>query len=185
LDETVISELKRQGAKINVWGVGTHLVTAANQPALDGVYKLSMVQDSSGQWIDRIKLSEQSIKISNPGRLQVRRFLKGSENLADMIFDTLNPPAGEGAIADPLDPLSLKKIPSGTSYRDLLQPIFIKGKKVYDLPRLEAIRERTQLELSQFHAGFKRFLNPHRYIVGLEKGLYERKTALIRSIRDT
>lgn len=74
LDENVISDLKRQGAKIAVWGVETNLVTAKDQPALDGAYKLSAVRDPGGPWKYRLKLSEQMAKISNPGILQVRRF---------------------------------------------------------------------------------------------------------------
>ena len=74
LDETLIIELKRQGAMISVWGVGTNLVTAKDQPALDGVYKLSAIRNPGGEWVDKLKLSEQMIKVSNPGILQVRIF---------------------------------------------------------------------------------------------------------------
>ena len=183
LDETLIAELKRQGAQITVWGVGTHLVTSASQPALDGVYKLSMVQDKSGIWRDRIKLSEQIIKISNPGILQVRRFIRGHEYLADMMFDLLAPPKGEIAILDPFDATRQKILSPSTPFIDILQPIIRKGVRVYELPSLKEIRARTQIELSKFHAGIKRFLNPHQYVVGLEKGLFDRKTALIRGIR--
>ena len=81
LDEYKIKQLKQQGAVINVWGVGTNLVTAKDQPALGGVYKLGAIQDKKGEWQYRIKLSEQAIKISNPGILQVRRFYDKKNNL--------------------------------------------------------------------------------------------------------
>src|SRR5205807_3540937 len=77
LDEHLIESLKQQGARISVWGVGTRLVTGGEESALGGVYKLSAVRDAGGTWQRRIKLSEQSAKISVPGILQVRRFIAG------------------------------------------------------------------------------------------------------------
>lgn len=183
LDETIISELKRQGAAINVWGVGTNLVTSANQPALDGVYKLAALKDENGEWRDTIKLSEQMVKVSNPGILQVRRFVKGFEYQADMIWDLNAPPTDELKIVDPHDATREKVIPSDSDYIDLLQPIFRKGELVYQLPKLVDIRAKTQDELAHFHSGTKRFLNPHQYKAGLEKGLMDRKVQLIRKIR--
>ena len=87
LDEHLIAELKRQGAKIDLWGVGTHLVTAKDDPALGGVYKLSAIRDPGGPWHYRLKLSEQMNKISNPGILQIGRFTHNGEHIADMIYD--------------------------------------------------------------------------------------------------
>ena len=87
LDETIISDLKRQGAKIAIWGVGTNLITAKDQPALDGVYKLSAVRDPGQPWSYRLKLSEQMTKISNPGVLQIRRYYDDKENVADAVYD--------------------------------------------------------------------------------------------------
>ncbi len=77
LDETLIADLKRQGAAIGVWGVGTRLVTAYGDPALGGVYKLTAVRGPGGDWEDRVKISEQTAKTTNPGILQVRRFCLG------------------------------------------------------------------------------------------------------------
>ena len=78
LDEYLIRDLKQQGAKINVWGVGTNLVTGKEQPALDGIYKLSAIEDEEGRWQPRLKLSEQTAKVTNPGVLQVRRYFDGT-----------------------------------------------------------------------------------------------------------
>lgn len=183
LDETIIAELKRQGAQITVWGVGTNLVTSANQPALDGVYKLSAIQEADNTWRDTLKLSEQMVKVSNPGVLQIRRFMKGAEYQADMIWDIHTPFDGGGVIVDPFDPTREKRIDVNMNFIDLLQPIFRQGKRIYPFPSLDDIRNRTRSELSRFHVGVKRFLNPHQYIVGLEKNLLERKTTLIRKIR--
>jgi nicotinate phosphoribosyltransferase len=183
LDEFLIRDLKAQGAKITVWGVGTNLITGKDQPALDGVYKLSALREPEGKWKYKLKLSEQMTKISNPGILQVRRFYSKHENIADMIYDVDHVPEGDAMIVDPLDSTRQKTLKKGIAYEDLLLPIFRKGKCVYDLPSLSEIRERTQKQLNHFHAGIKRFINPHLYVVGMEKGLYDLKIDLVNQIR--
>jgi nicotinate phosphoribosyltransferase len=87
-DEHIIESLKQQGAKITVWGVGTRLVTAYDQPALGGVYKLSAIRKPDGHWEPKLKLSEQTAKINHPGILQVRRFRSASEFIGDAIYDS-------------------------------------------------------------------------------------------------
>lgn len=183
LDETLISELKRQGAQINVWGVGTNLVTARDQPALDGVYKLSAIRDPGGEWDYKLKLSEQMLKVSNPGILQIRRYFIRQDNVADVIFDDSTPPSSENPIIDPLDPTRQKILKKGLKYEDLLQPIFKGGKRVYELPTLLEIKNRTRHQLTLFDVGIKRFLNPHQYFVGMEQSLYNMKVKLIKNIR--
>lgn len=183
LDETIISELKRQGAQINVWGVGTNLVTAKDQPALDGVYKLSAIRDSGKEWKYKLKLSEQMLKVSNPGILQVKRFYTNRENVADVIYDVNMPWEGDCLSIDPLDPTHVRVIKKGVLSKDLLQPIFHQGECVYQRPSLQEIRRHTQQELSTFPVGIKRFLNPHIYAVGMEKKLYDLKIDLIKQIR--
>lgn len=183
LDETVISELKRQGAQINIWGVGTNLVTGKEQPALDGVYKLSAIRENGQNWRYTLKLSEQMLKVSNPGILQVRRFSSDSEYIADAIYDTQHPIDGDCHLIDPFDPTREKTIDKETPFTDLLVPIFRQGKRIYDPPSLAHIRQKTKDQLAHFYRGVKRFLNPHQYIVGMEKWLYETKIDLIRKIR--
>jgi nicotinate phosphoribosyltransferase len=183
LDEHIITSLREQGAKIDTWGVGTKLVTAYDQPALGGVYKLSAIQDARGTWQYKVKLSEQTAKVSNPGVLQVRRFRAGGEFVADAIY---NEPAGipePATIVDPLDLTRRKTIDRGTSFEDLLVPVFRGGKLVYGAPTLEDVRKRTAAQLAGFHAGVKRFLHPHQYPVGLEKGLFDLKTELVLKAR--
>lgn len=183
LDENIILSLKEQGAKIDVWGVGTKLVTAYDQPALGGVYKLSAIRDSNGEWKHKVKLSEQSVKVSNPGIQQVRRYRQKGECAADVIYDEKTDLASGCDMVDPFDPTRRKKLTGGMEHEDLLVPVFRKGKRVYELPVIEQIRKRSQESLSGFHSGVKRFVNPHRYPVGLEESLYELKTNLILQAR--
>jgi nicotinate phosphoribosyltransferase len=179
LNEHLIASLKQQGAAINVWGVGTMLVTAYDQPALGGVYKLSAVRKPDGTWDYKIKLSEEAAKVTNPGVLQVRRFRKGSEFVGDAIFDETRPLLKDITIIDPSEPTRRKHFPTGTKYEDLLVPVLRKGKPVYELPSIGAVRTRAQRQLASLHSGIKRFDNPHRYPAGLELSLHKFKTELI------
>ncbi len=188
LDETIISSLRQQGAKINIWGVGTKLVTAFDQPALGGVYKLAALRDEqSGRWEYKMKLSEQAIKISTPGIQQVRRFRDKRGFLADMIYDTetMNGQATKSAtMIDPLDFTKRRRFDAEQPYEDLLVPVFQNGKLMYDSPDIHSIRARVQTQLAGLHPGVKRFVNPHTYPVGLQKELHELKTNLILALRD-
>ena len=183
LDEIVISELKHQGAKISLWGVGTNLVTGKDQPALDGVYKLSAIKGPSGKWNYTLKLSEQLAKVTNPGILQVKRFLKDGSYIADTIYDIELGIKNAAESIDPFDPTKPIIIDEKAESFDLLVPIFSKGKKVYTSPPIEAIRQKTLSELALLPVGIKRFLNPHIYPVGMEREIYELKVSLIRKIR--
>lgn len=184
LDEIIIAELKSQGAKIAIWGIGTNLVTAKDQPALDGVYKLSAIRDPGGAWKYKLKLSEQMRKISNPGILQVRRFRKGGENIGDALYDIHKDLSNGCIIVDPFDRTREKELGSGLEYEDLLKPIFREGRCVYDIPLLEEIREYTQKELQCLSPSCKRFINPHQYPSGMEKSLFELKIQLVKNIRN-
>jgi nicotinate phosphoribosyltransferase len=183
LDEHVITSLKQQGATITVWGVGTRLVTAYDQPALGGVYKLSAIRGPGGRWQYKLKLSEQIAKVSNPGILQVRRFRQENEFVADAIYNTAEPVTGPWTIVDPFDPTRRKTLDRGAVYEDLLVPVFRGGKLVYQAPGLDDVRRRTGEQLARFHPGVKRFLNPHRYPVGLEQSLFDLKTELVLKAR--
>jgi nicotinate phosphoribosyltransferase len=184
LDEHIIESLKQQGAAINVWGVGTKLVTAYDQPALGGVYKLSAIRGRDGNWEHKLKLSEQSAKITNPGILQVRRFRTESEFIGDAIYDLASPIPESFTIVDPLDATRRKHFASGTFSEDLLVPIFRGGKLVYQAPPLPETRERAQKQMAMLHGGIKRSVNPHQYPVGLEEGLHGLKTRLILRARE-
>src|SRR6266478_521813 len=153
LNEHLIASLKQQGAAINVWGVGTMLVTAYDQPALGGVYKLSAIRKPDGSWEHKIKLSEQAVKATNPGVLQVRRFRKGREFVGDAIYDETRPLPQSVTIVGPTDATRRKHIPGSTPYEDLLVPILRRGKLVYDPPALKTIRRRAQEQLAILHPG--------------------------------
>lgn len=183
LDEHLIESLKGQGAAIGIWGVGTKLVTAYDQPALGGVYKLGGIRRPDGTWEPKMKLSEQAVKISTPGILQVCRFRSDTECVADGIYDEELGAPPDFTIVHPMDPTRRNRFAPTTARETLLVPVFRRGECVYSSPALPAIRERVRSQLSLFQAGVKRLANPHRYPVGLELGLHERKTALIMQAR--
>jgi nicotinate phosphoribosyltransferase len=180
LDEHVISSLKAQGARIDTWGVGTHLVTAFDEPALGGVYKLTAVRDrNSDPWAYRLKVSEQLRKASVPGVLQVRRFRRGSEFVADAIFDEQMGPGDSRVIVHPAEAIRRKTIPRGTEEEDLLVPVFRSGRRVLPPASLGEIRERRRDDLAGFHPGVRRFVNPHEYPAGLAENLFDLRSRLI------
>ncbi len=183
LDEHIITSLKEQQAAINVWGVGTKLVTAYEEPALGGVYKLSALRRALGPWVYKVKLSEQGMKITTPGRHQVRRFFSEREFLADIIYD-LDLGISDGCtLVDPMDLTRRKQISPGTENQDLLVPLFRQGQLVYTPPSINESRRKVQEQLARFHSGIKRFVNPHQYPVGLEQHLHDLRTKLILKAR--
>jgi nicotinate phosphoribosyltransferase len=183
LDELTIASLKEQGARIDVWGVGTHLVTGGEQAALGGVYKLGAVREPGEPWRPRVKLSEQAAKTSNPGVQQVRRFSGPQGFLADVIFDEATGLPAEPVIVDPLDPTRRKRIPAGTPGEDLLLPVVRGGRTCYRPAAVRQARARVREQLERLHSGIKRFVHPHQYPVGLSLELHELKTRLVLEAR--
>lgn len=183
LDEHLIESLKHQGAQISVWGVGTQLVTGGTQPALGGVYKLSAIRNERGEWEPKIKLSEQAVKVSNPGIQQVRRFTLNGEFCGDVIFDEEQgcPPAPQ--IIHPRDVLRHKAMPEGAAHEDLLRPVFRAGKLAAQMPTLLQMQARARDQLTHLHATIKRLDNPHEYPAGVERTLHERKVAMIAAAK--
>jgi nicotinate phosphoribosyltransferase len=118
-----------------------------------------------------------------PGILQVRRFRAEDGNVADCIYDELSGIPSPCVIVDPLDHTRRREIPGDMHGEDLLVPVFRAGRLVYPRPSLESSRRRTLDELSMLHAGVKRFVHPHQYPVGLEKGLFDLRTRLILETR--
>jgi len=183
LDEQLIASLKEQGARIDVWGVGTRLVTGGDQAALGGVYKLGAVREPGGAWRHRVKLSEQAAKTSNPGIQQVRRFSGPTGLVADVIYDEETGLGDAPVVVDPLDPTRRKRIPAGTAFEDLLVPVVRAGRVVYERPPLAAVQARAREQVSRLHAGIRRFVNPHQYPVGLSLELHQLKTRLVLEAR--
>jgi nicotinate phosphoribosyltransferase len=186
LDENIITSLREQGARVSVWGVGTRLITGHDQASMGCVYKLSAVKDPGGPWKARMKLSEQAAKVSNPGIQQVRRFSRGSEFAGDMIWhedpDANTAPAS--LMIDPLDMTRRRSFPPSHTFEDLLKPIFRKGVQVGAPETLAVVRARVMDDLSKFHPGIKRFVNPHVYAVGLEDSLFKMRSELMLRLRN-
>ena len=190
LEEHLIESLHLQGARIDIWGVGTHMVTGGEQSALGGVYKLSAVRDDDGTWQPRLKLSEQTLKTSTPGRLQVRRFVRDGKNVADAIYDL---DAGLGTatelpkltIVHPADAVRRVTIERDkVRERDLLQPWWNMKGAINQTEVADTSRKRVLANLKEFDGTLKRMVNPHDYPAGLELSLHERKTALILAARE-
>lgn len=175
LDEHLIESLKHQGAKISVWGVGTQMVTGGAQSALGGVYKLGAIRNDASEWEPKIKLSEQAIKVSNPGIQQVRRFTLNDEFRGDAIFDEELGCAEPVTIVHPADVSRMKTMPEAATHEDLLQPVFRSGKLVVTPPSLSEIQVRCRDQLKHLHATVKRLQHPHEYPAGVERTLHERK----------
>lgn len=187
LDEYLIESLKQQGARVNVWGVGTKLVTAYDQPALGGVYKLGAIRPpGAGPFRYVLKLSEQLSKVSTPGIQQVRRYHDAHDGrfVADAIVDEEALPPGPVTVADLEDPLRHKALPADQPYQTLLVPVFRAGERVYDVPSAGAARAHTRAQLDHLSSYSRRLQNPHEYPVGLEQGLSERRLALVRAAKE-
>ncbi len=184
LDERLIQSLKLQGAKIGVWGVGTNLATAKDQPALGGVYKLAALRTAEGAWKYKIKLSEQTIKVSNPGIQDVVRFY-GAEGrpLGDLIHDVDDPREGdqEGVLAS--DSVTRFTLPGDVRREGLLVKVFEAGERVYSCPPLESVRARVQEQLAAFRPTLLRFENPALYKVGLSARLHRLKMEMVEAAR--
>ena len=183
LDEHIIASLKDQGAAVNVWGVGTKLATAYDQPALNGVYKLTALRRPGGAWRPKVKISEQTAKVSTPGVLQIRRYRQGGRFVADMTYDLSLGPGDGATVVDPADPTRLKRVPPGARSEDLLVAVVRGGRVVYEEPGIERARARARDQLQHLHPTVLRFLNPHEYPAGLERRLHELRTRLILDAR--
>lgn len=183
LDERIIESLKFQGSRVNVWGVGTKLATAYEQPALGGVYKLGAIRDEHGQWQRKLKLSEQVAKTTIPGVLQVRRYETNDGFIGDMIYDELLGTDDRKTIVDYEDTTRQKSMPAEAESSDVLAPAILGGQRVADAEPIEAVRERAVAQVAKLHPTIRRFLNSHEYPVGIELGLHELRDRMIREAR--
>ena len=179
LDERVIRDLKVQGAAIDVWGVGTQLATAYDQPALGGVYKLAALEEN-GRWIPKVKLSETTAKTSLPGILQVRRYASedGRTHAADQLWNELDGEPTTRTLIDPTDAIRRRTVAADRDRKDLLLPAVRGGEVVHDEP-LTAARERAQAELARLDPTVRRFDKPHRYPVGVTPEVFTLRQKLI------
>src|SRR5438034_4199480 len=179
LDEYAIAELKKRGAKIDIWGVGTKLTTGQPDAAIEGIYKLGAVRRPGEPWRYRIKLSDEPAKTSCPGLLQVRRFHRSDGRfIADAIHE-IDHPIGQPCVIVDVRTNARSEIPAATEYSDLLVPIFRHGNLVYRVPPIQASRERARVQLSCSPPEILKFEKPRRYGVGLEDSLHELRSRLI------
>ena len=185
LDENLIRDLKLQGACIDTWGVGTKLITSEDCPSLGGVYKMS-AETIDGQVIPKIKISENPVKITNPGIKRLWRIYdnKTGKATADLIalshesYDTSKP-------LTIYDPVNTWKSMTLTDYsmKELQVQVFDKGECVYESPSLKEIQQHCAEELDTFWDQYKRLLNPHRYKVDLSDSLWMLKNSMLQSHR--
>jgi nicotinate phosphoribosyltransferase len=175
LDEHRIARLKASGAEIGVWGVGTRLATAFDQPALGGVFKLAALRDAAGVWQPKIKLSEDRVKVSTPGLQQVRRYRHQGRFVGDVIYNSLDGPPESvvDAVGQPMD------YPADAQGEDLLVPVLRKGSFVDPQPSTETARGRTLEQLARLPEAVLRLKSPEAYPVGFDNRLYGLKQRLI------
>ncbi len=184
LDEHLIRDLKAQGARIDVWGVGTQMITGGDCPALGGVYKLAAEQ-VNGSLQPKMKLSDNIHKMSYPGYKKVIRFYDKASHkaLADLIcLDHEDFSARERLrIYHPHEPWKSQVIASFTQ-RVMLQPVFLDGRLVYDCPSIEAICSYARQEMASMWDEYKRPNNPSVYKVDLSDALYDLRQSLLKSL---
>ncbi len=185
LDESTILNLKMQKAKIDVWGIGTKLITAYDQPALGAVYKLVSIENSHGKMIDTLKLSSNAEKVSTPGKKQVWR-ITGKNGKSEGDYITLwneDPRKMEEIYMFHPVHTFINKTVIDFEARPILKDIYIDGKRVYELPNLEEIKAFSEENLNSLWEEYKRNLNPQKYPVDLSKECWQHKMNTIEKIR--
>ena len=186
LDEYLIQDLLRQGACIDMFGVGERLITARSEPVFGGVYKLAAVEDAEGNIVPKIKISENVEKITNPHFKKLYRFY-GNDNgkaIADYlcVHDEAVDDSKDLEIFDPQSTWKRKTVYNFTA-RELQVPIFKNGELVYKLPSLEEIRTYCLEQVDTLWDEVKRFDNPHKYYVDLSQKLWDIRNELLQERR--
>ena len=184
LDEYLIHDLRNQGAVINSWGVGTHLITSKDCPSFGGVYKLAAIQNDKGEFIPKIKLSENTEKITNPGNKTIYRIYDNETGkikadlicFADVTFDTNE----DLLLFDPLETWKKTKLKGGTyTMREMMVPVFINGECVYSSPSVTEIAKYCAEEKNTLWDETRRLFNPHNVYIDLSDKLYQVKKGLL------
>ena len=184
LDEYLLHDLKMQGAAIDSWGVGTNLITSKDCPSFGGVYKLAAIQNEEGEFVPKIKISENTEKITNPGNKTIYRiYEKASGKIkADLICfaDEVIDPKQDLLLFDPMDTWKKTKLAGGTyTVREILLPIFKNGECLYKSPTLKEIAAYCREEKDTLWDETKRLFYPHRVYVDLSQKLYAVKQSLL------
>ncbi len=187
LDEYLIHDLKIQGAKITSWGVGTNLITSKDCPSFGGVYKLAAIQNHEGEFVPKIKLSENTEKITNPGNKTIYRIYEKTTGkikadlicFTDEVYDTEK----DLLLFDPIDTWKKTLLEGGTyEMRELMVPIFINGECVYQSPTVSEIAAYCKEEKNTLWDETLRLFNPHRVHVDLSDKLYKVKSDLLNQM---
>lgn len=187
LDEFLIDSLKEQGAAITSWGVGTNLITSKDCPSFGGVYKLAAIQAPDGSFIPKIKLSENSEKITNPGSKKIYRIYEKESGKIKADLICLEEEAYEEnrdlMLFDPLEPWKKTLLKAGTyTLRELMVPVFVKGNCVYTSPKTMEIRDYCLKEQDTLWEETRRLVNPHKVYVDLSDKLYQTKINLLNEM---
>ena len=184
LDEYIIQDILRQGAKIDLFGVGERLITARSEPVFGGVYKLVAVEDSEGNVKPKIKISENVGKITNPHYKRLYRFYGKDTNkaIADYmtVYDEVVDDSQDLEIFDPDATWKTKNV-FNFEAKELQVPIFKEGKLVYQMPTLDEIRTYCLSEVDRLWDEIKRFDNPQTYYVDLSQKLWDIKYGLLKA----
>ena len=184
LDEYIIRDILRQGAQIDMFGVGERLITAKSEPVFGGVYKLAAIEEPDGTVVPKIKISENVEKITNPHHKKLYRFYAKdtSKAIADYltVYDEVVDDSKDMTIFDPDATWKTKRVYNFTA-RELQVPIFKDGKLVYKLPSLEEIRAYCLAQVDTLWDEVKRFDNPQTYFVDLSQKLWDIKYSLLKS----
>lgn len=184
LDEHLIQDLLRQGARIDLFGVGERLITAKSEPVFGGVYKLAAVENEQGEIIPKIKISENVEKITNPHFKKLYRFYGNDTGkaIADYltVYDETVDDSKDLEIFDPNATWKRKTVYNFTA-KELMVPIFQGGKLVYDVPTLEEVRGYCKAQVETLWDEVKRFDNPHDYYVDLSQKLWDMKYGLLKN----
>lgn len=185
LDEHLITSLLSQGADIDVWGVGTNLITSRDCPAFGGVYKLAAMKKGE-KFVPKLKRSENQWKITNPGNKKVYRIYdrqthKIKADLITLAEETINPEEPL-LLFDPVNTWKKTRLPGGSyELRELLVPVFLKGECVYDSPSVLEIQNNCEKELDTLWEENRRLVNPQEVHVDLSDSLYQMKKNLLDS----
>lgn len=186
LDEYIIRDMIQQGAQIDSFGVGERLITASSNPVFGGVYKLCAVENDEGEFVPKIKVSENVAKVTIPGAKKLWRLYDNETGkaIADLI-------TCEDEVVDDSQPYELfdrdftwkRKVVENYTARELLQPLFVKGKCVYEYPHIEKIKAYCKEQVDTLWDEVLRFENPHNYYVDLSQKLWDLKSDMLKKVK--
>lgn len=188
LDEWLIESLRDQGARVDVWCVGTRLMTSYHTPALGVVYKLMAADSAGGPMQPKIKISQNPRKVTNPGLKKIIRFYNGNDRMIGDLLTSDDEPIPNGEYERAHHPMYdyMKKVYKPPyKAQELMIPVFREGKQVYDPPTLEEIRKRAKRDIERLEPEYKRFSNPHIYKVSLSDSVYRMKKELLNYYQET